>query len=157
MSTIVRVLSLLGTGVLVQAGAQSRATNSEDYRCNYEARYLCTKTGCKSVLGVKELGAQYVLVPSLRALRRAASIEGAVEIRLCDGSGCTPVSMHASEGGDYLYLTAANRATQYMKIYASSFQSPTVGQISGHRQGDFSEVEDVMLVTIVGYGRCESK
>jgi hypothetical protein len=83
------------------------------------------------------------MVPSLRALAQAGEQEGDVEIRLCDNQGCTPIVMHASSAGAFVDLTQANRGTQYMKIFTASVNTPAIGQMPGHSQGDFSEIEDV--------------
>jgi hypothetical protein len=156
MPRIIRAVAFLGTGVFLSGGAQpSQGPGFEEYRCNYEARYACTKSGCKPIQTAKEVASAYLLVPSLLALEQAARRAANVEIRLCDNEGCTPVEMHASSDGAFLDLTQANRGTQYMKIFTSSAKMPNIGQMPGHSRGDFSEVEDLLLLTIVGYGHCE--
>lgn len=154
MSRLVRIGALLGTVIVVSAGTQAKSPALEEYRCSYEARYSCAKSGCKSIIGARELASPYILVPSLQTLEQAGNREGHVEIRLCDDQGCTPIAMHASSAGAFVDLTQANRGTQYMKIFTASVGTPTIGQMTGHSRGDFTEVEDLMLLTIVGYGHC---
>jgi hypothetical protein len=153
MTRITRTVAILGIAVPVFAGAERGGMGLEDYRCNYQARYSCTKSGCTPVL--RELAAQYLLVPPLRVLEQAGSREHNVEIRLCDEKGCSPVAMHASSAGAFLDLTQANRGTQYMKIFTSSANMPAFGRVPSLSRGDFSDVVDELLVTIVGYGHCE--
>jgi hypothetical protein len=150
-----RTVALVGIVFSLSGGAEPRGRGSEDFRCNYEARYFCIKSGCTPVLKVKELSAQYLLVPSFQALEQAGSRGHNVEIRNCDETGCSPVAMHALSAGFFLYLTAANRSTQYMKIYATSVNSPALGRLPSYSRGDFSEVQDQLLATLVGYGHCE--
>jgi len=131
----------LSVAFLTASGTQA---SRDEVRCTYSRRQVCTRSGCEA----NPVGQAFLVIPALARIR-AAMLDGRpVDLRRCDGRGCTPVTTMVSESGDFLILSAPRSG--YL------FKVATVSEtLSGLRAGEFVEVATQILTTYVGFGRCQ--
>ena len=119
----------------------------EEIRCDYASRQYCDENGCRSL---PDDGA-YLLIPDWRELQTAGSREELgeppVQVRRCDGSGCTPVSVTSSRSGIFLNVWKLDGG--YMLKFVTV--SPDLMEANA---GQFVEVATSGLGTFISYGSC---
>jgi hypothetical protein len=134
---------------LVAAASDIGFAQPEDVRCNYSRRIDCSAAGCQN--GV--VGAQYLLLPRLEALRsatiRAKGVADLPTIRRCDAKGCAPVTVRATLSGAFTNIA------QYDGAYFLKVASVDLGDL-GPPVGDFVEVNSLFLGTITYFGSCNA-
>ncbi len=120
---------------------------AEEHRCNYTTRHYCDENGCTSV---SPEGA-YLLIPDSRTLRlagiRNSDDEPPVQVRRCDGNGCTPVDVTSSLSGAFRNVWGLDGG------YMLKFVAVSIGLIEAEA-GQFVEVATSMLGTFISYGSC---
>lgn len=139
-STVIQLSGLLVLGL----GTDARAQGSDEVRCNYSARSVCSRAGCAPSTGIPA----FLVVPPLESLAGAALKNEGVEVRRCDRTGCTPIRVSVTLSGAYLNLAAPDRGYM-LKL--------SLGSNPHEAFQEFVEVATLMAAAYVGSGSCVAR
>lgn len=137
---------MIAAGIAAVAAAIVVAPPAADVRCEYTSKIECTASGCAA----SPVAGAYLLLPDaatlIAATQRAPDAASLPTIQVCDGKGCTPITVRAVPGGAFVNI-AQNGGAHFVKVAMRDIPP-------GIRRGDFLEVAARFLTTVTYVGSC---
>jgi hypothetical protein len=135
----IAVLALLALGT---------GSAAEEYRCSYEKKLECDRSGCES----SDVGSSYLLIPHPDSLVAATSSAGKgrplAQIRRCDTSGCTSLDVIAVSSGMFVNISTLTGG-YYLKVVRNGMDPLKAGM--------FMESASSFLVSVNYWGTCSAR
>jgi hypothetical protein len=135
----IAVLALLALGT---------GSAAEEYRCSYEKKLQCDRTGCEN----GDVGTAYLLIPHPDSLLAATASAGSgrplPQIRRCNASGCSALDVIASVSGIFVNVSTVTGG-YYLKIVRNGTEP--------FKTGAFMESASISLISVNYWGTCSTR
>ena len=144
-SYLERTMKAIALLTFLALGSGSAA---EEYRCSYEQKLECARTGCES----GDLGSSYLLIPHPDSLVAATASSGngrpLPQIRRCDATGCSALEVVVVTCGMFVNISTLTGG-YYLKVVRHG--------MGALKAGMFMESASSFLLSVNYWGTCAAR